>query len=155
MFLGIDPGMSGAMALRTEGWKEPLVIPFKDLTEMDVHQKITAMCAMDQGHTIVAMLELVHATPIWGLSSTWKFGQHYGFIRGIITANKIPFEVVTPVKWQKAMGCLTKGDKNVSKAAAQRLFPTMKITHAIADALLIAEYCRRIVNGRDAETAAK
>jgi hypothetical protein len=57
---------------------------------------------------------------------------------------KIPFEEVSPVKWQKVMGCLSKGDKNVTKAAAQRLFPDIKITHAIADALLIAEYGRRI-----------
>jgi hypothetical protein len=42
--------------------------------------------------------------------------------------------------WQKSLGCLTHGDKNVSKAAAQRLFPGMKITHATADALLIAYY---------------
>jgi hypothetical protein len=41
------------------------------------------------------------------------------------------------------MGCLTKGDKNVSKSRAQELFPSIKVTHAIADALLIAEHNRR------------
>jgi len=41
------------------------------------------------------------------------------------------------------MGCLTKGDKNVSKRRAQELFPALKVTHAIADALLIAEFARR------------
>ena len=34
------------------------------------------------------------------------------------------------------------------KAAAQRLWPSTKITHANADALLIAEFCRQIRNGR-------
>jgi hypothetical protein len=43
------------------------------------------------------------------------------------------------------MQCLTKGDKNVSKAAAQRLWPKLKITHANADALLIAEYGRQFL----------
>jgi len=38
---------------------------------------------------------------------------------------------------------MTGGDKNVSKRRAQELFPEIKITHAIADALLIAEYARR------------
>ncbi len=38
---------------------------------------------------------------------------------------------------------LTKGDKNVSKRRAQELFPALKVTHAIADALLIAEFARR------------
>jgi hypothetical protein len=37
----------------------------------------------------------------------------------------------------------TKGDKNVSKRRAQELFPQLKVTHATADALLIAEYGRR------------
>lgn len=41
------------------------------------------------------------------------------------------------------MGCLTKGDKNISKARAQQLFPTAKITHATADALLLAEWRRK------------
>ena len=48
------------------------------------------------------------------------------------------------MRWQKYLGCLTKGDKNVSKAKAQELFPDLKITHAIADSLLIAEYGRRV-----------
>jgi hypothetical protein len=41
------------------------------------------------------------------------------------------------------MGCLTKGDKNVSKKRAQELFPSIKCTHATSDALLIAEYGNR------------
>jgi hypothetical protein len=35
---------------------------------------------------------------------------------------------------------MTKGDKNISKAKAQELFPDKKIIHATADALLIALY---------------
>jgi hypothetical protein len=46
------------------------------------------------------------------------------------------------------MGCLTRGDKNVSKAKAQQLFPTMKITHAVADALLLAAYAQRLYQQR-------
>jgi hypothetical protein len=45
------------------------------------------------------------------------------------------------------MCCLTKGDKNKSKSAAQAMFPAIavEITHATADALLIGAYCKRIV----------
>jgi hypothetical protein len=67
----------------------------------------------------------------------------------LLTGEEFPFEEVSPQKWQKAMGCMTKGDKNVSKAKAQQLFPQLKITHAIADALLIAEYARRTYNQRN------
>jgi hypothetical protein len=45
------------------------------------------------------------------------------------------------------MQCLTGGDKNISKRRAQELFPSLKITHAVADALLIAEYGRRLERG--------
>jgi hypothetical protein len=41
---------------------------------------------------------------------------------------------------------MTKGDKNVSKRKAQELFPQLKITHATADALLLAEFGRRAQN---------
>jgi hypothetical protein len=60
-----------------------------------------------------------------------------------LTAAGIPFERVRPQKWQQAMGCMTKGDKNVSKRRAQELYPQLKITHATADALLIATYGTR------------
>jgi hypothetical protein len=37
---------------------------------------------------------------------------------------------------------MTRGDKNVSKRRAQEIFPMIKVTHSVADALLIAEYNR-------------
>jgi len=66
-----------------------------------------------------------------------------GMLRGFLIAFQIQFGFVTPAEWQKVMECRTKGDKNVTKDAAYRIFPNLKITHAIADALLIAEYARR------------
>jgi hypothetical protein len=57
-----------------------------------------------------------------------------------LTAAGIPFERVRPQVWQKAMGCMTKGDKNVSKRKAQELFPSIKVNHYVADSLLIASY---------------
>jgi len=81
-----------------------------------------------------------------GVSSTFKFGVQYGSLKGILTALRIPFELIRPVDWQRALGCLTKGDKNISKAKAQQLFPDIKWIHATADSILIAEFCRRMRN---------
>jgi hypothetical protein len=39
---------------------------------------------------------------------------------------------------------MTKGNKNITKQKAQELFPGIKVTHAIADALLIATYGKSI-----------
>jgi len=59
-------------------------------------------------------------------------------------SDKVPFDTVTPQTWQKALRCLSRGDKNVTKSRAQGLFPNVfKITHANADALLLAHYTRQ------------
>ena len=134
--LGIDPGKSGGIALVSEGWAQAWPMPD---TERDVWDIFEECDPVD-----LAYIEKVASSPQMGVTSAFTFGRSYGFLRGMLVGWRIPFEEVSPQKWQKAMGCLTKGDKNVSKRKAQQLFPTLKITHATADALLIAEYCRRV-----------
>lgn len=90
-----------------------------------------------------ALIERVHAMPICGVSSSFIFGKNYGFLRGCLIGIGIPFEEVTPHVWQRSIGCLTHGKKNISKAKAQQLFPHLKITHHTADSVLICEYLRR------------
>ena len=136
--LGIDPGQSGGLAIRTGDNVYAFKMPE---TERDIHDLI-----YDFGFkydNIIVFLESVHSMPGQGVVSSFKFGRGYGFLRGIITSLQYPLHDVSPQKWQKALGCLTKGDKNVTKQKAQQLFPKLKITHAIADAVLIAEYGRR------------
>lgn len=141
--LGVDPGASGSIALYFGA--EPEWIK-TDSTERDLWEQVRLWDALyGVAH---AFIERVHSMPKQGVSSSFKFGQSYGFLRGLLVASGIPFEEVTPQTWQKAMGCLTRGDKNVSKARAQQLFPGVKITHANADALLIAEYGRRALAAR-------
>jgi hypothetical protein len=90
-------------------------------------------------------------------SAMFKFGAEYGRVRMALTAAGVPFEEVTPQAWQKAMGVPPRKNKegetktqfkNRLKAKAQQLFPDVKVTLAVADALLIAEYCRRKREGR-------
>jgi crossover junction endodeoxyribonuclease RuvC len=91
----------------------------------------------------MAYLEQVHSSPQMGVVSSFTFGNGFGRLEMALTAAEIPFERVRPQVWQRAMGCMTKGDKNVSKRKAQELFPNIKVNHAIADALLIATYGTR------------
>lgn len=145
IYIGIDPGASGGIAIIDSSgevlhcWKMPG-------TERDI---LECFSWADHYTATFAVIEKVHAMPKQGVSSTFKFGMSYGFLRGCLVAAEIPFEAVAPGVWQKAMGCLSKGDKNVTKAKAQELFPSIKVTHAIADALLIAEYARRIHKQRN------
>ena len=137
-YMGVDPGMSGAIAILCSEGKVVSMVRL-DSTEHDIATSVGVMAP----YIRMAYLEKVHSMPRQGVSSTFKFGTSYGFCRGVLVSHAIPFVEVTPAKWQQAMGCRTKGDKNVSKAAAQRLWPAEKITHRTADALLIAEHCRR------------
>jgi hypothetical protein len=75
-----------------------------------------------------------------GVKSAFTFGNGFGHLEMALTAAGIPFERVRPQVWQKALGCLTKGDKNITKRKAQEMFPGIKVTHATADSLLIAHY---------------
>jgi hypothetical protein len=78
-----------------------------------------------------------------GVVSAFSFGNGFGHLEMALVGNGIPFDRVRPQLWQKTMQCMSKGDKNVTKNKAQELFPNIKVTHAIADALLIAEYGNR------------
>ena len=140
IFIGVDPGLSGAIAAIKDGVAKIKVCRC-DTTETDL---ANFLLDLSWKGNCWAFIERVSAMPGNGVSSMFKFGRSYGFLRGILIATGISFEEVNPVKWQSVMGCRTKGDKNVSKARAQQLFPAEKIIHANADAILIAEYCRRV-----------
>jgi len=159
--MGIDPGVSGAVtvigkrtlitgATNFEGTdhiyeSEPFVVayPLKGETLLDQWDFI------DSWADCRATLEVVHSMPKQGVASTFKFGKSYGNLEAFLVASRIPFERVTPSVWQKEFGLISrKGEtktakKNRHKSLAQELFPSVKVTHAVADALLIAEYGRR------------
>ena len=136
--IGLDPGKNGAAALlRPDGSTD--IAQFSKMTQADIADALREWA--EEG--CFAYLEKVHSTPQMGVVSSFTFGKGFGFLVGCLTVLKIPFEFVTPNTWQKALSCQSHGDKNVTKAKAQQLFPQLKIIHANADALLIAEYGRR------------
>lgn len=136
-WLGVDPGKSGAAALMDATTGEIVsTIKFSE-SERDIHQWFLEI---DMAH---AMLEKVHSMPKQGVRSTFTFGQQYGFCRAMLIAHSFSFRDVAPGVWQRSMGCLSGGDKKVTYRKAQELFPHLKITHAIADACLLAEYARQ------------
>ena len=141
IYIGIDPGASGAIAVLRDDSSDVQFIK-NDVTERDSYEWLCDNGLAD-GYGTTAIIERVAAFPGQGASSTFKFGKSYGFLRGLLIACCIPFSEVSPVKWQTAMQCRSGGDKNVTKARAQQLFPNVKITHANADAILLAEFARR------------
>ena len=143
-YMGIDPGKSGGWAvLNQDGtvWgvgKNSDVATLRDALEQD---------------SLDIVIEKVWSSPRMGVVGAFSFGESFGFLQGLIAGCYKSPHIVTPKKWQREMGLIQSGrslgegdaaKKNANKAMAERLFPGKRITHAWADALLIAEYCRRV-----------
>jgi len=145
IYLGIDPGNSGAICC-TDSDRIGDIISTTDKSYADIWDSLEDYI---YGHKCVACIEEVNAMPGQGVSSTFKFGQSYGSLLMLLSAAKIPFTKVRPAIWCKDLGLKKKPAesntdwKNRHKQLAQEMFPDVKISHAVADALLIAEYCRR------------
>jgi Holliday junction resolvasome RuvABC endonuclease subunit len=141
--IGIDPGTNGGIAWITDGKPcvEKMPDTLQDLWELLQDIRAAASPPLGVGETnAMAYIEQVHSSPQMGVKSAFTFGNGFGHLEMALTAAGIPFTRVRPQVWQKELGCMTKGNKNISKRKAQELFPSMKVTHATADALLIATY---------------
>lgn len=144
LYLGIDPGKTGGIAL-IDHTGRALAAHAMPKTFSDVVLLLKELHAGDL--TPRCLIEFVHAFPKMGVVSAFTFGKGAGVLEGALLALDVPFEPVQPRRWQQALGCLSGGDKNITKARAQALFPKLAITHLTADALLIAEYGRRLHAG--------
>lgn len=150
VYLGIDVGGSGAVCLMSEDSKI-IDITLNKETDADVAHAIWQ--AKEMYDVVHCMIENVHSMPKQGVSSSFKFGESKGFLRGLLVAYKIPFTFVTPQRWMKESGIIldssrTKTEKkNMLKQRAQQLYPEHKITLANADAILLARYCRNTTYG--------
>lgn len=138
--LGIDPGRNGGCAWIRDG--RPCAEKLPE-SPYDLATILRGIIREESLGMVYAYVEKVSSSPQMGVVSAFTFGRGIGMIEGVLATLEIPVTFVRPQQWQKALGCLTKGDKNVSKLKTQQLFPALKITHAIADSLLIAEYGRR------------
>ena len=132
--LGIDPGQSGCIAcVGDHVWVRPASGTLQEVWEIIYNAKVLDDPAL-------ALIENVHPMQGWGISTAGKFMRNYGNLEAFLTAASIPFEYVTPSVWQGALGCRSKGDKKVTRAKAQQLYPHLKPTHTTADGLLIATF---------------
>lgn len=139
--IAIDPGKNGGIAVYSTTKKEILLVtkmPATPLELLDLFAKY--------GSDAVCYLEKVGGMPGNGGSAMFNFGRGFGQIEMALLCCEIPTVEVTPQKWQKELQLGTKGTKtntewkNKLKTRAQQLFPSIRITLAVADALLILQY---------------
>ena len=143
IYIGIDPGKNGGYAI---------INTLNDIQEAypwDEKQFVNSMWTIN-GEVAKCCLEKVGAMPGQGVTSTFTFGEGFGFIQGVLTAYGIPFQLVPPQKWKKEFSL--NSDKQKSIEVCQRLFPNVSLYRTerckkphdgMAEALLMAEYARR------------
>lgn len=143
--LGVDPGVRGGLALlRADGSVAHLRAFRPDMEEHELVDAVrTAVIMLNSYNSLACFFERVQHMTGDGAQGSFTFGKVNGLLRGSLLALGVKPRDVLPMMWQAGMECLTAGDKNVSKRRALQLFPRETITHAVADALLIAEYGRR------------
>lgn len=151
IYIGIDPGSSsGGMAFVGNIRYAP--IRFKDITEKELCLRIKEFTRSP--FRVYAILERAQPMPGQGISSTSKFMDNYGMLRGFLMALDIPFKIIRPQVWQKHYSMKKrKGETQTAwkqrlRQRAQELYPNIKITAETADALLIANYCMETWNVR-------
>ncbi|WP_456396655.1 hypothetical protein, partial [Desulfurobacterium sp.] len=151
---GIDPGVRGGIA----------IIPLmpSDFASVEVVFSMPDMFTLSEilferrNEIYRCFVEKQQVFPKQGVVSQGKLMKHYGEILGILTALRIPFEEISPPKWQREIHGSShrkksrKEKKKASIQKARQLFPCIKIrTDGEAEALLIAEYGKRILLGRE------
>lgn len=143
--MGVDPGVDGGLAvLRGDGTVAHLRGFQPSMTHGELIDTVRGgliKLVAESGRAV--FMEKVGFIKGDGGKGANTFGRVDGLLRGgVLMAGFTPRDVY-PQAWQAAMECMTGGNKNISKRRAIELFPREKITHAVADALLIAEFGRR------------
>ena len=150
--IGIDPGLLGACAFLYEDqtirvFDTPILIEKKrgKLQREYQIQKMAEIIEQNNEGKTIAAIENVHAFKDQGVHSVFHFGKGFGIWLGILSALKIPYQLITPQSWKKQFGLLGT-EKDAARLYAQKLFSqvdlSLKKYSGRADALLIAEYLR-------------
>jgi crossover junction endodeoxyribonuclease RuvC len=152
--IGIDPGLSGAVAvLSTEGTLEALAdTPTLTLKVQRGTKQVYDVAGMIDilqpyvGRRVHVVIEESQAMPGQGTRSMFTIGYGYGIWLGLLTSMQFPYTAVRPATWKRAM---TLGkDKEASRLRAQQLYPgadlRLKKHHGRAEALLLASYGLRL-----------
>ena len=133
------------MSILEDNARLPTIIPFNkeeyiDKLRLLFYEEAECICC----------IEAVHALPRQGVTSTWAFGQSYGWLLGVLDTLCIPYQPITPQKWKKEFGL--NADKAKSVEVCKQLFPGIKLLRTdrsrkeddnIAEAVLLSLYAKR------------
>ena len=151
--VGIDPGLSGAIAIienkKVLGLFEMPVMAEgkKNKRQLNSAQLVNIIKENIQinNEDIAVVVEQVNAMPGQGVTSMFNFGQTFGAIKGVCAALQLPIYFVRPSKWKKHFE-LINSSKDSSRTKVIEMYPNLssqlskKKDVNKSDAILIALY---------------
>jgi crossover junction endodeoxyribonuclease RuvC len=150
-FVGIDPGLTGAVAVlfgeKAEVYDIPTIKKGDGAVKYEIDPaglgRVLRFGIVDSAK-VVAALERVNSMPGQAASSTFSLGDSFGVCRAVLSLTNLPLTYVTPMAWKKYFK-LTK-DKEEARALAIKRYPQVELhlkKHIDrAEALLIATYLK-------------
>lgn len=155
-WIGIDPGQSGGLSFISEHAVGAVVMPIHPKADqkmwgspVDWMEVFTTLRSWRTKETY-AVVERSQAMPKQGVSSTFKYGSSYGGLLTVLQVLQIPYHLVRPYTWKKAV--LGEGETSGKESAiryCQARWPSLSLLRNIrcrtphdgmADALCIAAY---------------
>ncbi|MCS7051117.1 MAG: hypothetical protein NZL87_05845, partial [Thermomicrobium sp.] len=153
--IGIDPGLSGAIAALTvvDGvvtravvYDMPVVVTRRsDRTIWREHdiRRFDEIISEIRGIRAYCGIERQNARPDDGVVSAFRVGESYGVALTVMTMHRIPTIMVAPSTWKLRYGLIRQG-KQAARIEGMRRFPDVDLTRkrhdGRADALWIAQY---------------
>ena len=148
--LGIDPGLSGALAALDATGRVVLAMDMPTLETGNGRRTLNVLALRELLHDLppirACWIENVSAMPTDSRVAAFAFGRSVGALEAACILSAVPVQRVTPQTWKRAAGLPAGVPKAASVEAALRLLPgcapylTRAKDHGRADALLIARY---------------
>jgi len=155
LFLGIDPGLSGAVAILDQGGGLILLDDLPTMANGNGKAKVgrcidsaglAAMIRPYAGRVALATVERVAAMPGQGVAGVFSLGDTFGAVRAVLACTGVPVALVPASTWKRRYRL--DSDKERCRARAIELFPLAglhrKKDHNRAEALLLANHGREV-----------
>lgn len=142
--LAFDPGVSGGLAHLSPCDSSPESValrPFR--TEHELAEYLQGINPAGYDAVVEDVPSFVSSAT--SNASSFKLGYNFGFVMGCLRSLRFRTHLVRPKDWQKGLKGLKPrmgytDRKRMLKDNAVRLYPSLKVTNATADALLILNY---------------
>ena len=142
LYLGIDPGKTGAIAGLFEDEMVVRDMPIAG-DEIDIPELAKHLKGFTTIYEVKACIEHAQVMPSQGSVSGYTIGKNFGIILGILGTLNIPFITVNPKKWQKEFAII--GKMKITKEMKKQMVQEEIDRQSDIDHLLKVVYAEKIV----------